>query len=221
MNRKRKTELDLIGRRLFERVGLESATIEKIAASPDVYSSVLARIKEQKRVSSATVSGKTSFRFGRVVAAACVLVVMSFVSLWIVFRDDKEIALDHKIDLPVPLPETARPQTPPGEIVSEQQTSGRAKYPDTVIERVSTKKPSPRRVRNSADESPLAEFVSLGLSSSPQHTADGGRVIRVELPAASLFAMGVNVPIENGSEMLKADLIVGPDGVTRAVKLVE
>lgn len=222
MNRKRKTELDLLGRGLIKRAGLEAEAVEKIAASPDAYRSVLARIKEEKAASPATVSGKTTFGFGRIVTAACVLVIVSFVSLSIVYRGYNDVAaLDHKIDLPVLPPETARPQTPPEEIVSEQQTSGRAKYSDAVIEKVSAKKPSPRRVRDVGLEPPLAEFVSLGLSSSPQHTADGGRVIRVELPAASLFAMGVNVPLENGSEMLKADLIVGPDGVTRAVKLVE
>jgi hypothetical protein len=221
MNRKRKTELDLIGRRIFERSGLDAEAIEHIASSPNAYNSVLTRIKKQEAASSATVSGKRMFGLRRVVAAVCVLVAVSFVSLWTVFRDDKEVVTEYKIDLPVPPPETARPQTPPGDIVSEQQTSDRARYSDTAIEKVSFKKPSPQRVRRTADEAPLADFVSLGLSTSPQHTADGGRVIRVELPAASLFAMGVNVPIENGSEMVKADLIVGPDGVTRAVKLVE
>jgi hypothetical protein len=220
MNRRRKTELDLLGREMFEQARLEAESVEKIAASPDAYSSVLARIKQEKALNSADVSRKTMLGFGRLAVAACALVIVSFVSLSIIYRDGREVALDHKVELPVQEPEIARPVIPPGDIESEQPIS-RAKYSDTVIEKVSAKKPSPRRIRDAGDEPPLAEFVSLGLPGTPQHTADGGRVIRVELPAASLFAMGVNVPLENGSEMLKADLIVGPDGVTRAVKLVE
>lgn len=221
MNRKRKTELDLIGRGLFESAGLEAEALEKIAESHDAYGSVLERIKESRNFKlSADTSRASRFGVRQIAATALALLVVSFFSFSLLKQDDiKDVAFE--IELPAIKPETARPQTPPGAIVSEQQTIGRAKYSDAAHEKVSAKKPSPRRVRDGASEPPLAEFVSLGLSSSPQHTADGGRVIRVELPAASLFAMGVNVPIENGSEMIKADLIVGPDGVTRAVKLVE
>lgn len=225
MNRKRKTELDLIGRELFAQAGLEAESIEKIASRPDAYSSILARIKEESLTNSeyTKIESKTS-RFGiqHFAVALMALIVVSVVSFSLIYSDKKDdFASQQRIEFPVPPPETARPQTPPPEVIESEQPIGRAKYPEAVIEKASAKKPSPRRVRDSSSEPPLAEFVSLGLSSSPQHTADGGRVIRVELPAASLFAMGVNVPIENGSEVFKADLIVGADGVTRAVKLVE
>jgi hypothetical protein len=48
----------------------------------------------------------------------------------------------------------------------------------------------------------------------------GGRIIRVDLPRAQAFAMGIRVPLENDSDTVKADVIVGPDGVPRAVRLV-
>ena len=32
--------------------------------------------------------------------------------------------------------------------------------------------------------------------------------------------MGIRVPLENDSDTVKADVIVGPDGVPRAVRLV-
>ncbi len=215
----------MLGRGLFERAGLEAESVEKIAASPDAYNPVLARItQERSRKSEGFVDVSRANRFGirRMAATAMALVVVSVISFSLIYRDKKDnVALDHRIELPVPPPETARPVTPPPGNIESEQPTGRAKYPDAMTEKASTKKPSPRRVRDVGVEPPLAEFVSLGLPGTPQHTADGGRVIRVELPAASLFAMGVNVPIENGSDTVKADLIVGPDGVTRAVKLVD
>ena len=45
--------------------------------------------------------------------------------------------------------------------------------------------------------------------------------MRVEMSRASLFAMGINIPLENGAEVVKADLLVGPDGVARAVRLAK
>lgn len=217
MNTKRKTELDTIGRELFERSSLESETAERIAASPDAYHSVVARIGSigpQKAVLT------NWFGLGRTAVAATALIVVSFVSLAVIFREGDEPARVNVINVPAKPPVQSRPDTPPRVNESEQST-GRVNYPDTVVAIVSTKKPQPPRRPAFRESVPKAEFVSLGLSSSPQQTADGGRVIRVELPAASLFAMGVNVPIENSSQIFRADLIVGPDGVTRAVKLVE
>jgi hypothetical protein len=221
MNRKRKTEVDLIGRELFAQAGLEAGTVEKIAASPDAYGLVLERIKESRNSKPlAATSDGSRLGIRRIAATAMALFVVSFVSFSLLEQDDiKDVVSE--IEIPAIKPETARPETPPGDIESEHPT-GRVNYPDTVVENVPAIKPQPRRratVRK--DSVPKAEFVSLGLPGTPQQTADGGRVIRVELPAASLFAMGVNVPIENGSAMVRADLIVGQDGITRAVKLIE
>jgi hypothetical protein len=52
-------------------------------------------------------------------------------------------------------------------------------------------------------------------------TLAGGRIVRVDLPKAQAFAMGIHVPLENDSDTVKADVIVGPDGVPRAVRLVK
>jgi hypothetical protein len=46
-------------------------------------------------------------------------------------------------------------------------------------------------------------------------------VIRVDVPRSTLFAMGFPVSLENESPTVKADLLIGPDGATRAVRLVE
>jgi hypothetical protein len=48
-----------------------------------------------------------------------------------------------------------------------------------------------------------------------------GRVIRVDLPRASLISLGVNIPLENDKQIIKTDLLIGPDGVPRAIRLVE
>jgi hypothetical protein len=62
------------------------------------------------------------------------------------------------------------------------------------------------------------EFYPVSYTGDPSEIA-GGRVVRVELSRQALFAMGANIPLENGVENVKADLLIGPDGVTRAVRL--
>jgi hypothetical protein len=44
-------------------------------------------------------------------------------------------------------------------------------------------------------------------------------VYRVELSVASLFALGVSLPVEDRNAKIKTDLLVGADGVPRAIRL--
>jgi hypothetical protein len=67
---------------------------------------------------------------------------------------------------------------------------------------------------------PALEFQPVTYTGDPSDIA-GGRIVRVELSRQALFAMGVNIPLENGVDNVKADLLIGPDGVTRAVRLAK
>lgn len=65
------------------------------------------------------------------------------------------------------------------------------------------------------------EFYALSYAGDPNETERGGRIVRVDIPRATLFAMGFDLPLENESETVRADLLVGSDGVTRAVRVVK
>ena len=51
--------------------------------------------------------------------------------------------------------------------------------------------------------------------------AQGGQIVRTEISRSSLFAMGVDLPLEGANEKIKTDLLVGPDGVVRGVRIVK
>jgi len=65
------------------------------------------------------------------------------------------------------------------------------------------------------------EFYALSYAGDPNETERGGRIVRVDISRATLFAMGFDLPLENESETVRADLLVGSDGVTRAVRVVK
>ncbi|MDQ3012246.1 MAG: hypothetical protein M3X11_16240 [Acidobacteriota bacterium] len=50
--------------------------------------------------------------------------------------------------------------------------------------------------------------------------ADRGHVVRVQMPRAALLTLGVPVGAEPSAELVKADVIVGDDGLARAIRLV-
>jgi hypothetical protein len=49
---------------------------------------------------------------------------------------------------------------------------------------------------------------------------DSGLVVRVQVPRSTLISMGLPMNVENSSELVKADVVVGDDGVARAIRLV-
>jgi len=49
---------------------------------------------------------------------------------------------------------------------------------------------------------------------------DGGQVMRVELPRSALMSFGLPMDMERASERIKADVVVGNDGLARAIRFV-
>ena len=49
---------------------------------------------------------------------------------------------------------------------------------------------------------------------------ESGTVLRVELPPSALIAVGLPAPVERADSRVKADVVVGDDGVARAVRFV-
>jgi hypothetical protein len=49
---------------------------------------------------------------------------------------------------------------------------------------------------------------------------DSGLVVRVQVPRSTLISMGLPMNVESSRELVKADVVVGDDGVARAIRLV-
>jgi hypothetical protein len=93
-------------------------------------------------------------------------------------------------------------------------------------ERITMSRPAERTVTRTRPTSARHvddqnEFYALSYAGDPNETERGGRIVRVDISRATLFAMGFDLPLENESETVRADLLVGSDGVTRAVRVVK
>ena len=49
---------------------------------------------------------------------------------------------------------------------------------------------------------------------------DSGQLVRVELPRSALMSFGLPMNMERASERIKADVVVGEDGLARAIRFV-
>ncbi|MBA2732511.1 MAG: hypothetical protein H0U54_06430 [Acidobacteria bacterium] len=70
----------------------------------------------------------------------------------------------------------------------------------------------------SMNEEVTTDFLPLTYGSLSQF--DDGQVVRVELPHSALQSLGLPMNAERGSERVKADVLLGHDGVARAIRFV-
>jgi hypothetical protein len=65
----------------------------------------------------------------------------------------------------------------------------------------------------------VTEFIPL-TAIADATAMHSGTIVRVEMPRASLIAMGLPLNAERAHETVKADIVVGDDGLARAIRLV-
>ncbi len=64
----------------------------------------------------------------------------------------------------------------------------------------------------------VSEFVSLVAGSAPPLAS--GQLVRVELPRSALASLGLPLNPARGGETIKADVLLGDDGLARAIRFV-
>ncbi|HVF57561.1 MAG TPA: hypothetical protein VM934_15505 [Pyrinomonadaceae bacterium] len=78
---------------------------------------------------------------------------------------------------------------------------------------------SPREDASADAGEIVTDFMPVA-HAAPLSSADGGQVVRVELPRSSLVSFGLPMNVERAGERVKADVLVGDDGMARAIRFV-
>jgi hypothetical protein len=237
-----KTQIDAIGRQLVRASALPAREVDKVISDPELFDRVRSRIMQDAAQSASKISGSSITvylrRSAAAVSALAVLVIIAIGGINLFDNQKGKKFSAAKMSVPeVAVPDTVvRFDNPPvpavGKLSSSRTTQSqepengiyvdRAVYRDTKsVEREAPLRkanmPKPRAAHTESE----GEFYPLDGTSSVADKAEGGRIIRVDVARSSLFAMGVNVPLENESSVVKADLLVGPDGITRAIRVVK
>jgi len=219
-----KKTLDEIGKRLFESEATKADEIDTIVSNSRLFDAIKVRIAAEQMAASG-VQNRPVHYFGRTSVilsglSVFIIAVMAAVSL---YRPETNLTAVNEVKIPDAVPGIARSVFPPQEIETGKLSADRALKADYRIESPPEPRKSTevaRRVRRSEIVEPEAEFYPVSYTDDPALTGVSGRIIRVDMKRSSLFALGINLPLENGDETIKADLLVGSDGVTRAIRVV-
>ncbi|HEV7904882.1 MAG TPA: hypothetical protein VGO96_13655 [Pyrinomonadaceae bacterium] len=66
----------------------------------------------------------------------------------------------------------------------------------------------------------VTEFISLMADAPATSPLESGQLVRVQVPRAALASLGLPLNAERGNEPVKADVLLGGDGLARAIRFV-
>ena len=83
--------------------------------------------------------------------------------------------------------------------------------------------PAPRAVEMAALQQPADYdgFIPLPNSAGVAADEDDVNLVRVEVPRSAMIALGLDVSADRASELVEADVMLGSNGVARAVRFLE
>jgi hypothetical protein len=200
--------------------GLQALAAEEaaISAPERVRSALRAVFDEQRAVApSRPVSSWSARRKLLWGMAAAAMLLLSAVTTTLLLREPRARVVDTVAIEPSP-----PPQSPPGlsdQAPREIRSPSMAKSaPNTApnTARGYSRRSKPK-VTESADNTgglfPLTYVARSGPTEFVQ-------TVRVEISRSTLLSMGVPVNLERGEGLIKADIIIGEDGVARAVRII-
>jgi hypothetical protein len=167
------------------------------------------------------------------VAAAAILVLLAAVTIRLL---NAKSPVDAVPDVPTmadgskePAPQVRTPQAPENQkssIAADKQHRGTSNTGKSQGVRQVAKNDRSRKVQATtiaANQLAQNEVVTdyIPLTYMNNSTAfDSGLVVRVQVPRSTLISMGLPMNIESSSALVKADVVVGDDGVARAIRFV-
>ena len=173
-------------------------------------------------INSSGVSSRS--RYWLVAVAAMLLVALSVAAMWWRSEAPQQTVAEKSAPKPVEAPIVpADPSGPAGPIElphrAEYETPKR-RTPKALKRNSGTRKPE-AQLANHATNEIATDFMPLRSDVNTVVLQDGGQIIRVRLRRSELLRFGFPVNMERYNENVKADVLVGVDGLARAIRFVQ
>lgn len=141
--------------------------------------------------------------------AAVLLIAISVIALR--SRTDAPVPMTAEVSAPAKTKEEPRPivETPKKQEVVAQKPRRRT-----------VRRPANSEVANHVNREIATDFMPLGYL-NPATLQDGGQIVRVELPRSALVNFGLPVNMDRYNEKVKADVLLGVDGLAHAIRFVQ
>lgn len=203
---------------LIADAGLDSRTVTEVAESPQTWWAVQREIAAEKvRTRSPwppSIAWKRWLLLG-LPAATAALVVIAFLGVQrgpnfedvasVIPPEQENTALETSPQVPVSAPRPLR----------LARSSGSASL-RTVSRRAYKEKAGAAAVDNARQPEVKTDFIALGYGRDPE----SGQIVRVQVPRSMMVNLGLVSSIEKPASMVDAEILVGDDGRTHAIRFI-
>ncbi len=218
-------QLDTLLRTIVADAGADDATVEKAALTPGVWWNIQGQIKQGRGAALSPWPPVLKiwrwFIVGAPITAAAVLLIALYVLPVSIDRTIENAAMeavpvlvqpnrDQSIDMvPVAEPKAKQPS-----VKAEVSKFGTRKPKVQKVARLSKMSPADSLV---AGDEIKSDFISLSYA----READSGQIVRVKVPSSMMVTVGLVASVEKPSALIDAEVIVGDDGLTRAIRFIQ
>ena len=219
-------------------------SVQQVEAPARVEAMLLAAFRERDKVALLKPAvqpvpsvARPGWRWATGIAAAVALLFVAFAATRMQQPSPQQLLLARapqplKINTAVPVPHQPSINPVPVEFagapgaqsqLASVRTFGRRRNNLEGINRAGNSSRSLQPVNALASNSTMSDiatdFIPLRYGASLDGM-DGGHVVRVELPRTALAQFGLPVDVERSAEPVKADVLMGDDGLARAIRFV-
>jgi hypothetical protein len=198
---------------------LLAAEMESVEAPAAIELKLLEAFREQ-RVAVPVAVGSSRSRYWLVAVAAVLLLAMSVAAMW--WRSDTPKPAIAENPTPKPAEVSVGPTEPaPKEVNYQAENQTPKRHTAKPIRRNTGNRKAPEaQIAHHVQNEIATDFVPLGDMNAVM-LQDGGQIIRVKLHRSALVKFGIPVNMERYNENVKADVLIGVDGLARAIRFVQ
>jgi hypothetical protein len=188
---------------------------------PDAMELRLREAFRSRRVVPVATTASRS-RYWLVAVAAVLLIAMSVVATW--WRSDAPAQNLAKESTPKQIESPSGPPQPaPGPKQVDYQVKNQTpkrRAPVSIHRNTAPRNTRDTQLANHVTNEIATDFMPLGDLNAASFQ-DGGQIVRVKLRRSALVRFGFPVNMDRYNENVKADVLVGVDGLARAIRFVQ
>jgi hypothetical protein len=203
---------------------LLAADMDSLEAPAEIELKLREAFRERRVAAPPVVVVASRSRYWLVAVAAVLLLAMSVAAMW--WSSDKAAPAVAETPQPKPAEVIVGPSprefAPAPKEVDYQAQNDTPKRQAAKLPRRNTgnRKAPEAQVAHHVQNEIATDFVPLG-DMNALMLQDGGQIIRVKLRRSALVKFGIPVNMDRYNENVKADVLIGVDGLARAIRFVQ
>ena len=232
-------QIDRIAKNLLEDFALSEESLDEIAAAPQLWWNVRNRIEAEKARREKT--RFVWFRAPRLAFGALIILICgasAFMFLSFANRSNSTAAIETPSEIPArqiaevpekspavsPKADFETPENPTRQLPAKAPLKPAARQNEFVakskVSENSTKTPRRSSKKEIPAEAAVEETKTDFIALSYAANTESGQIVRVKVPSSMMVTLGVKAEVSDGAELVNAEVVIGDDGLARAIRFI-